>query len=91
MTRLDIHLDKRDRQVDLASTLAERVRQGEVRAVARLITSLERREQEGRDTLRLLQGQGESSRAAIIGVTGYPGAGKSTIIDQLVTDRKSVV
>ncbi|CUQ65913.1 methylmalonyl Co-A mutase-associated GTPase MeaB [Candidatus Nitrospira inopinata] len=85
MTRLDIHLDKRDRQVDLASTLAERVRQGEVRAVARLITSLERREQEGRDTLRLLQGQGESSRAAIIGVTGYPGAGKSTIIDQLVT------
>lgn len=70
------------KEVDSASTLAERVRQGQVRAVARLITLLECQEQEGRDTLRLLQGA--APRAAIIGITGYPGAGKSTIIDRLV-------
>ncbi|MCA1958225.1 MAG: methylmalonyl Co-A mutase-associated GTPase MeaB [Nitrospira sp.] len=79
MTRFGIHLNK---PVDSESTLAERVRQGQVRAVARLITLLERGKQEGRDALRLLEA--DTSRAAIIGVTGYPGAGKSTIIDQLV-------
>jgi LAO/AO transport system kinase len=63
------------------ATLAERVRRGEVRAVSRLITLLENGTSEGRETLRQLAAPGR--RAAIIGVTGYPGAGKSTLIDQL--------
>lgn len=79
MTRFGIYPD---RQVAPPLTLAELVRQGQVRAVARLITLLERRTQEGLDTLRLLQD--DSPRATVIGVTGYPGAGKSTIVDQLV-------
>ncbi|MCP9473170.1 MAG: methylmalonyl Co-A mutase-associated GTPase MeaB [Nitrospira sp.] len=82
MTRFGIHQNKQNKPVDSASTLAERVRQGQVRAVARLITLLECGEQEGHDALRLLEV--DTPRAAIIGVTGYPGVGKSTVVDQLV-------
>ncbi|MCP9465162.1 MAG: methylmalonyl Co-A mutase-associated GTPase MeaB [Nitrospira sp.] len=82
MTRFGIYRNKPNKSVDSASTLAERVRQGQVRAVARLITLLECGEQEGHDALRLLEV--DTPRAAIIGVTGYPGAGKSTVVDQLV-------
>ncbi len=66
--------------LDLAA-LAERVKTGDVRAVSRLITLLENDDPNGRAALALLTGR---SRAAVIGITGYPGAGKSTLIDQLV-------
>lgn len=62
--------------------LAERVKMGDVRAVARLITLLENRDPDGIAALRLLASS--PHRAAMIGITGYPGAGKSTIVDQLV-------
>lgn len=64
-----------------AVTLAERVKAGEVRAVARLITLLENRDPVGNTALRHL----EATRrpVTLIGITGYPGAGKSTLIDQL--------
>lgn len=63
-------------------TLADRVKAGNVRAVARLITLLERQDPDGSAFLRLL---GSSPhRAAVIGITGYPGAGKSTVVAQLV-------
>src|SRR5437016_4645724 len=63
--------------------LAERVKRGEVRAVSRLITLLENQDPGGMATLQ--QFEASSSRAAVIGITGYPGAGKSTLLDQLVT------
>lgn len=63
-------------------TIAESVRGGEIRAISRLITRLENREVEGLATLRLLGAA--PGRAAVIGVTGYPGAGKSTVIDRLI-------
>jgi len=63
--------------------LAERVKAGEVRAVARLITLLENREPTG--LAALLRLDASTRRASIIGITGYPGAGKSTLIDQLAT------
>jgi GTPase len=70
------------REVGDALALADQVKAGNVRAVSRLITLLECRNQEGIGILRLLGSA--SHRAAVIGITGYPGAGKSTMIAQLV-------
>jgi LAO/AO transport system kinase len=64
-------------------TLAERVKAGESRAVSRLITLLENQDPVGQAALKRLNGS--PRRAAVMGITGYPGAGKSTLIDQLVT------
>lgn len=68
--------------VDDSMTLIDRVKAGNVRAVSRLITLLERQDQDGSAMLHLLASG--SHRAAVIGITGYPGAGKSTVIAQLV-------
>lgn len=62
--------------------LADRVKAGEVRAVSRVITLLESQNPDGIAILRLLVS--DSHRAAVIGITGYPGAGKSTVVAQLV-------
>jgi LAO/AO transport system kinase len=59
------------------------VKAGDVRAISRLITLLENRDPVGLATLERLDGS--LQRATVIGVTGYPGAGKSTVIDQLIT------
>jgi LAO/AO transport system kinase len=66
---------------DLA-ILAEQVRAGNVRAVSRLISLLENHPG-AREALRLLDSS--SPGAMVIGVTGYPGAGKSTVVDRLVS------
>ncbi len=63
--------------------LTDRVRAGDVRCVARVITLLENRDPDGIAILRLLDSG--SRRAAVIGITGYPGAGKSTVVARLVT------
>jgi LAO/AO transport system kinase len=63
------------------TVLIEKARAGDMRAVSRLITLIEI------DQLaasRFLPQLGSASNAAVIGITGYPGAGKSTLIDQLV-------
>ena len=64
------------------AALVEQVRSGNVRAVSRLITLLERQHPDGSEGLRLLSS--EAHPRLVIGVTGYPGAGKSTLIDALV-------
>jgi LAO/AO transport system kinase len=64
------------------AALVEQVRSGNVRAVSRLITLLERQHPDGTEGLRLLSS--EEHPRLVIGVTGYPGAGKSTLIDALV-------
>lgn len=72
------------RRIDATEdTLADRVKAGNVRAVSRLITLLERQDPDGRAMLRLLKSG--PRRAAVIGITGYPGAGKSTVVARLVT------
>jgi LAO/AO transport system kinase len=63
-----------------ASALAEQVKSGHIRAVSRVISLLEDQHPDGTAALRLL-----TPRAAtVVGTTGYPGAGKSTLIDQLI-------
>jgi putative protein kinase ArgK-like GTPase of G3E family len=59
-----------------ADALAQKVMAGEIRAVSRLITLLENRDPNGFSALRLLGAV--PRRAEVIGITGYPGTGKST-------------
>lgn len=61
--------------------LAERVRRGETRAIARLITLAENRHPAGQEALAALHRW--TGRAYVVGVTGPPGSGKSTLAYQL--------
>jgi LAO/AO transport system kinase len=65
-----------------AATLADRVRHGDARAVARAITLVEDESASGADLIRELYPS--TGRAQCIGVTGPPGAGKSTLVDRLI-------
>lgn len=62
--------------------LAEQVRSGNIRAVSRLISLLENHPGT-REVLRFLNNT--LRKTMVIGVTGYPGAGKSTVVDRLVS------
>ncbi|HEX6504290.1 MAG TPA: methylmalonyl Co-A mutase-associated GTPase MeaB [Terriglobales bacterium] len=57
------------------------VRNGDPRALARAISMVENREHGSMDLLKALFRH--SGRARILGLTGAPGAGKSTLVDQL--------
>ena len=65
-----------------AAELAKQVQAGEVRAVARVISLLENRDPIGAAVLTHVAPS--LNRAFVIGITGYPGTGKSTLIDQLI-------
>src|SRR4029453_11081914 len=65
-----------------AAPLAERVRAGDPRARARALSLVENGATAGDDLLASLFPA--TGRAWTIGVTGPPGAGKSTLVDQLV-------
>ncbi|HJU05261.1 MAG TPA: methylmalonyl Co-A mutase-associated GTPase MeaB [Nitrospiraceae bacterium] len=62
--------------------LTKRVIAGDVRAVSRLITLLENQDPSRHAALMRLDSI--PARATVIGITGYPGAGKSTLVNQLV-------
>ena len=59
----------------------ERLRSGDPRALARAISTVENRGPESADLLKALFPH--SGKARILGMTGAPGAGKSTLVDQL--------
>ena len=65
-----------------AASLADRVLAGDVRAAARLIRLLDDGDPAGPEAMRALYPR--AGRAAVVGVTGAPGAGKSTLVDQLL-------
>jgi LAO/AO transport system kinase len=65
-----------------ASTLAEKVLAGDVRAAARLMRDLDDRLPEAEASLRALFPR--TGRAYVIGLTGAPGAGKSSLTDRLI-------
>lgn len=70
----------------MASTV-EKVIAGDVRTVARLIRDIDDGIPEVRDTLKALYAH--TGRAYVIGITGAPGVGKSTLVDQMVAHLRS--
>ena len=63
---------------------AARVRAGDRRAIARAISAVEEGGADGQALSARLAG--DSGRARIVGVTGPPGAGKSTLVNALVRE-----
>jgi len=62
-------------------TWAEQIRAGDVRAISRAISAIENREPQAEEILRALFPS--TGQAYLIGVTGAPGTGKSTLVDRL--------
>ncbi len=62
----------------------ERLLQGEVRALAKLITQVENREPGYRQVLDAIYSHAQRAGAYRLGITGPPGVGKSTLVDKLV-------
>jgi LAO/AO transport system kinase len=67
----------------VTETLAELARAGDRRALARLLTEVENRTAAGEHALRALYPLAGSGH--LVGVTGAPGSGKSTLVAALVT------
>ena len=65
-------------------TLAERVLAGDPRAIARAISLIENESPAGAEVVRDIYPR--TGRAYVIGVTGPPGAGKSTLVDRMTTE-----
>ncbi len=64
--------------------LVSRIRAGELRALSRAISTVENRTRESTELLKALFPF--SGNALLIGLTGAPGAGKSTLVDQVARE-----
>jgi LAO/AO transport system kinase len=65
-------------------TLSARVLAGDPRAIARAISLIEDEAPAGAELIRRIFGR--TGRAYLMGVTGPPGAGKSTLVDRMTTE-----
>ncbi|MBA7649143.1 putative GTPase [subsurface metagenome] len=63
-------------------SIADKIVAGEIRAVARLIRDIDDMVPEAREVLKDLYPS--TGRAYVVGITGAPGVGKSTLVDQMV-------
>jgi GTPase len=66
------------------ASLADRVLAGDPRAIARAISLIENEHPAGADLVRAVFPR--TGRAYLTGVTGAPGAGKSTLVDRLIAE-----
>ena len=60
---------------------ADKIRNGDVRAISRAITAIENRDPQSEELFQLIFPY--TGHAYIVGVTGAPGTGKSTMVDRL--------
>ena len=67
----------------MAGSIAEKVLSGDTRAAARLMRDLDDRIPEAEQALRALFPR--TGRAYVVGLTGAPGAGKSSLTDRLIS------
>jgi LAO/AO transport system kinase len=76
------HTDNRNAKT--LEDFVERIRAGDIRALARAITAIEN---DSAQSLQLMKALfPHSGNATVIGLTGSPGAGKSTLVDQLARE-----
>jgi LAO/AO transport system kinase len=68
-------------------SLAQRLLDGDKRALARAISLVEDDDPEGWELVREVYPS--TGRAAVVGITGAPGAGKSTLISAIVKNRRA--
>jgi LAO/AO transport system kinase len=68
----------------MMTLLARKLREGDTRALSRLATGIENRDPQALQTLRELEPA--TGHARIVGITGPPGAGKSTLVDALALE-----
>jgi len=67
--------------------IAKKIVSGDIRSVARLIRDIDDNVPEARKVLRDLYPF--TGKAYVVGITGAPGVGKSTLVDQMVTHLRS--
>jgi LAO/AO transport system kinase len=70
------------------SSAVEKVIAGDVRTVARLIRDIDDKVPEVREVLKDLYSY--TGRAYVIGITGAPGVGKSTLVDQMLSQYRKL-
>jgi LAO/AO transport system kinase len=71
----------------MSEELSGKVLAGDERALSRAITLVERGTAEGQSLLQALRPS--TGRARIIGITGAPGSGKSTLVDRLIAGERA--
>jgi LAO/AO transport system kinase len=67
--------------MSIGQTLAEKVLEGDARSIARAVTKVENGAEDAADLMKKIFPK--TGNALIIGITGAPGAGKSSLVDRL--------